>query len=109
MGTIGDALANAVAESCLATLECELFDRHDWPTRQALRTAVFDFIKIFYNRQRRHSTLDYASPATDGASTPHQHPPHSQHVHENGATPPPGSVGGSMAMACFLPSAKLER
>jgi hypothetical protein len=87
MGTIGDALANAVAESCLATLECELFDRHDWPTRQALRTAVFDFIKIFYNRQRRHSTLDYASPATDGASTPHRHPPHSQHVHENGATP----------------------
>jgi transposase InsO family protein len=65
MGTIGDALANAVAESCLATLECELLDRHDWPTRQALRTAVFDFIKIFYNRQRRHSTLDYASPATD--------------------------------------------
>ena len=35
MGTIGDALANAVAESCLATLECELLDRHDWPTRQA--------------------------------------------------------------------------
>jgi putative transposase len=64
MGTVGDALDNAVAESFFATLECELLDRHDWPTRQALRTAVFDFIEVFYNRQRRHSTLDYASPAT---------------------------------------------
>jgi putative transposase len=62
MGTVGDALDNAVAESFFATLECELLDRHDWPTRQALRTAVFDFIEVFYNRQRRHSTLDYLTP-----------------------------------------------
>ena len=64
MGTIGDALDNAVAESFFATLECELLDRYDWPTRQALRTAVFDFIEIFYNRQRRHSTLDYHTPVS---------------------------------------------
>jgi putative transposase len=63
MGTVGDALDNAVAESFFATLECELLDRHDWPARQALRTAVFDFIEVFYNRQRRHSTLDYQTPA----------------------------------------------
>jgi putative transposase len=63
MGTIGDALDNAVAESFFATLECELLDRFDWPTRQTLRTAVFDFIEVFYNRQRRHSTLDYDTPA----------------------------------------------
>jgi putative transposase len=62
MGTVGDALDNAVAESFFATLECELLDRSDWPTRQALRTAVFDFIEVFYNRQRRHSTLDYHTP-----------------------------------------------
>jgi putative transposase len=62
MGTVGDALDNAVAESFFATLECELLDRYDWPTRQALRTAVFDFIEVFYNRQRRHSTLDYHTP-----------------------------------------------
>jgi putative transposase len=31
---------------------------------QGLRTAVFDFIEIYYNRQHRHSTLDYASPAS---------------------------------------------
>jgi putative transposase len=64
MGTVGDALDNAVAESFFATLECELLDRHAWPTRQGLRTAVFDFIEVFYNRQRRHSTLGYASPAS---------------------------------------------
>jgi putative transposase len=64
MGTVGDALDNAVAESFFATLECELLDRHLWPTRSGLRTAVFDFIEIFYNRQRRHSTLGYHPPAT---------------------------------------------
>jgi putative transposase len=62
MGTIGDALDNAVAESFFATLECELLDRHVWATRAGLRTAVFDFIEVFYNRQRRHSTLDYLTP-----------------------------------------------
>jgi transposase InsO family protein len=35
------------------------------PTRAGLRTAIFDFIEVFYNRQRRHSTLDYQPPATD--------------------------------------------
>ena len=53
MGTVGDALDNAVAESFFATLECELLDRYDWPTRQALRTAVFDFIEVFYRGRDR--------------------------------------------------------
>jgi putative transposase len=70
MGTVGDALDNAVAESFFATLECELLDRYDWPSRQALRTAVFDFIEVFDNRQRRHSTLDYLTPI----DYEHQHP-----------------------------------
>jgi putative transposase len=64
MGTVGDALDNAVAESFFATLECELLDRYPWPTRAGLRTAIFDFIEVFYNRQRRHSTLDYATPVS---------------------------------------------
>jgi putative transposase len=64
MGTVGDALDNAVAESFFATLECELLDRCPWPTRAGLRTAIFDFIEVFYNRQRRHSTLDYAIPVS---------------------------------------------
>jgi putative transposase len=64
MGTVGDALDNAVAESCFATLECELLDRYPWPTTAGLRTASFDFIEVFDNRQRRHPTLDYHPPAT---------------------------------------------
>jgi putative transposase len=64
MGTVGDALDNAVAESFFATLECELLDRYPWPTRAGLRTAIFDFIEVFHNRQRRHSTLYYASPVS---------------------------------------------
>jgi Integrase core domain len=87
MGTVGDALDNAVAESFFATLECELLDRHAWPTRQGLRTAVFDFIEVFYNRQRRHSTLGYASPLPAMSSTHQPHPPHNHRVHESGATP----------------------
>ena len=36
MGSVGDALDNAVAESFFASLQCELLDRHDWPTRAGL-------------------------------------------------------------------------
>jgi transposase InsO family protein len=45
-------------------LECELLDRYAWPTRAGLRTAVFDFIEVFYNRQRRHSTIGYQPPVS---------------------------------------------
>jgi putative transposase len=62
MGTVGDALDNAVAESFFATLQTELLDRYSWPTKQGLRSAIFEFIEVFYNRQRRHSTLGYLSP-----------------------------------------------
>lgn len=63
MGSVGDALDNAVAESFFATLQTELLDRYTWPTRQSLRSAMFEFIHVFYNRQRRHSTLQYLSPS----------------------------------------------
>lgn len=62
MGTIGDALDNAVAESFFASLQCELLDRHTWPTRAGLARAIFTWIETFYNPTRRHSTLGYLSP-----------------------------------------------
>ena len=62
MGTVGDALDNAVAESFFATLETELFDRYTWSSRQELTSAIFEYIEGFYNRRRRHSTLGYLSP-----------------------------------------------
>jgi putative transposase len=54
---------NAVAESFFATLKSELVDRYPWPTRAAARLATFDYLEVFYNRQRRHSTLGHISPA----------------------------------------------
>jgi putative transposase len=54
---------NAVAESFFATLKNELTDRRRWRTRIELRDAVFDYIEIFYNRQRLHSTIGYVTPA----------------------------------------------
>lgn len=58
----GSPLDNAVAESFFATLKRELVDRYSWPTREDLRVAVFEWIEVFYNRQRLHTTLNYASP-----------------------------------------------
>lgn len=64
MGTVGDALDNAVAESFFASLQTELLDRPDrWPTRTGLANAIFEWIEVFYNRDRRHSTLGYLNPS----------------------------------------------
>jgi putative transposase len=63
MGSRGDCWDNAVAESFFATLKKELIRRQSWPTRSALRTAVFEYIETFYNATRRHSTLGMLSPA----------------------------------------------
>lgn len=64
MGTVGDALDNAVAESFFATMQTELLDRRQWDTRKQLAHAIFEWIEVFYNRQRRHSTLDMLAPVT---------------------------------------------
>jgi len=63
MGSVGDCYDNALCESFFATLECELLDRHAFHTRDEARRAVFEFIEGWYNPHRRHSALDYASPA----------------------------------------------
>lgn len=52
----GSPLDNAVAESFFATLKRELVDRYSWPTRSDLRIAIFEWIEVFYNRQRIHTT-----------------------------------------------------
>lgn len=63
MGTIGDCYDNSMAESFNATLQCELLDTKSWKTRKQLAGAIFDFIEGFYNPSRRHSAIDYRSPA----------------------------------------------
>jgi putative transposase len=63
MGSRGDAYDNAVAETFFATLKKELVNRRSWPSRPELQSAVFEYIEAFYNRKRRHSTLNMLSPA----------------------------------------------
>jgi putative transposase len=62
MGSRGDCFDNAMAESFFATLECELLAGRSFPTKNAARLAVFDYIEGFYNSHRRHSALGYLSP-----------------------------------------------
>ena len=54
---------NAVAESWFASLKKECIHRRSWATRAQVRHAVFDYIEVFYNRQRLHSSLGYLTPA----------------------------------------------
>lgn len=63
MGSTGVCWDNAVAETFFATLKKELIHRRSWPEREELRREVFDYIEIFYNAIRRHSTLGMLSPA----------------------------------------------
>jgi len=62
MSRAGECLDNAMAESFFATLKAELVAIRIWPTRAAARTAIFEWIEIWYNRQRRHSALNYQAP-----------------------------------------------
>jgi putative transposase len=62
MSRKGNRWDNAVAESFFATLKTELVYLRRFATRQEARAAIFDFIEVFYNRERRHSSLGYVSP-----------------------------------------------
>jgi transposase InsO family protein len=62
MSRKGDCWDNAVAESFFHTLKVELIHGKTYDTRKEARTAIFEYIEGFYNRQRRHSYLGYLSP-----------------------------------------------
>lgn len=61
-GTVGDGYDNAMMESFWSSMQIELLNRRRWKTRVELPTAMFEYIEVFYNRQRRHSALGYVSP-----------------------------------------------
>lgn len=62
MSKKGDCYDNAVAESFFSGLKNELTWNRDFRTRTEARSAVFEWIEVFYNRERLHQTLDYVSP-----------------------------------------------
>jgi putative transposase len=64
MGSVGDCYDNAMAESFFASLECELLDRRSYRTPSDAKASVFRYIEGWYNPHRRHSALDYESPAS---------------------------------------------
>ena len=57
-----DCWDNAVAESFFSNLKNELIHETTFKNREQARMAIFDYIEIFYNRQRLHQTLNYSSP-----------------------------------------------
>jgi transposase InsO family protein len=63
MGRIGDCYDNAVAESFFASLKEEWICGRVYATRTEARRDTFEYIELFYNPTRRHSTLGYISPA----------------------------------------------
>jgi putative transposase len=63
MSRKGNCWDNAVVESFFSSLKKELVYQTQFATRQQARSAIFEYLEVFYNRQRRHSTLGYLSPA----------------------------------------------
>jgi len=63
MSRKGDPYDNAVAESFFRTLKVELVYLRRFRTRAEAKAAIVEYIELFYNRRRRHSSLDYLSPA----------------------------------------------
>ena len=68
MSRRGNCLDTAPMESFFASLKKEHVHRASYPTREAAKAAVFDYVEIFYNRQRLHSALGYRTPAEARAS-----------------------------------------
>ena len=68
MSRKGNCYDNAVVESFFSTLKNELVHERDYHTREEAQAEVFEFIEVFYNRQRLHQTLGYVSPVESEAA-----------------------------------------
>jgi putative transposase len=62
MGSVGDCYDNAVIEAFWGRMQTELLNRRRWRTRVELANAMFEYLEIFHNRQRRHSALGMLTP-----------------------------------------------
>jgi transposase InsO family protein len=62
MGSVGDCYDNAMIEAFWSRMQVELFNTRRWRTRVELANAIFEYIEIFHNRRRRHSSLGMRTP-----------------------------------------------
>jgi putative transposase len=62
MGSIGDCYDNAMIESFWGRVQTELLNRQRWRTRIELASALSEYLEIFHDRQRRHSSLGMLTP-----------------------------------------------
>jgi putative transposase len=62
MGSVGDCYDNGLMESFWSRMQVELLNRRRWTTRIELANAIFEYLEIFHNGQRRHSALGYLTP-----------------------------------------------
>ena len=62
MGSVGDCYDNSMIESFWSRMQVELLNRRKWKTRVELANAMFDYLEIWHNRQRRHSQLSMLTP-----------------------------------------------
>ena len=62
MSRRADCWDNAPMESFFASLKKELVHHEDYQTREEAQASIFEYIEVFYNRRRRHSTLGFKSP-----------------------------------------------
>jgi putative transposase len=63
MGSSGDCYDNAMIESFWGRVQTELLNRQRWRTRLELTNALFEYLEIFHNRRRRHSSLGMLTPS----------------------------------------------
>lgn len=62
MSRKGDCYDNAMLESFFSSLKTECVHQHTYQSRSEAQASIFEWIEVFYNRQRRHSSLAYVSP-----------------------------------------------
>jgi putative transposase len=69
IGTVGDCYDNAMMEAFWSRTQVESLDSRRWKTRVELANAIFEYIEIFHNRRRRHSSLGMRTPNNINTTT----------------------------------------
>jgi putative transposase len=97
MGSVGDCYDNSMIEAFWSRMQVELLDRRRWKTRVELANAIFEYLEIFHNRQRRHSSLGMLTRYSSRTHPPwHERPATRLHETQGRPEPPvnPGRVNG---------------